>query len=144
MGKPSEMQPPAYPGEDTASLNEMHDMPRPQIPQSKQFETFTPISNLSRFPAPVECSACNQRDVTLTSYKLGHITRYFPSNRETWKTRLICFSAQALGTGVVTWFFWWMPYCVSSTKDVRHKCSNCGTHLATWHRSGHTEVCLYK
>ena len=36
-----------------------------------------------------------------------------------------------------------IPYMMSSTKDVTHKCGKCGVLLATWHRSGTTEVHIH-
>jgi lipopolysaccharide-induced tumor necrosis factor-alpha factor len=36
-----------------------------------------------------------------------------------------------------------IPYLMNSLKDVHHKCGKCGVHLATWHRSGSTEVHMH-
>ena len=36
-----------------------------------------------------------------------------------------------------------IPYLMNSMKDVKHKCGRCGTLLATWHRSGNTEVHIH-
>jgi lipopolysaccharide-induced tumor necrosis factor-alpha factor len=32
---------------------------------------------------------------------------------------------------------------MNSLKDVQHKCGRCGVLLATWHRSGTTEVHIH-
>lgn len=31
-------------------------------------------------------------------------------------------------------------YLVKGTKNIEHRCGKCSRHLATWHRSGTTEV----
>ncbi|UZP36515.1 hypothetical protein NXS19_004331 [Fusarium pseudograminearum] len=33
-----------------------------------------------------------------------------------------------------------IPYCIESLKDVHHQCGNCNIPLASYHRSGVTEV----
>ncbi|KAJ4983078.1 litaf-like zinc finger domain-containing protein [Stagonosporopsis vannaccii] len=85
-----------------------------------------PLSTLTRSPAPVECPACKHRGITSTDYESGNTTR-----------------AWALGLLLLTWCLCCIPYCMTSTKNVSHKCGQCGVLLATWHRSGHTEVQLY-
>jgi len=37
-----------------------------------------------------------------------------------------------------------IPYLATWFKDCQHKCGNCGTLLAVWHRSGRTEVMAHQ
>lgn len=127
MGQPANVVPPVYPGERTTDSSANHDMSQLPATGGHHYDNATPLSTLTRSSAPVDCPACSHRGMTNTSYKNGNTTR-----------------AWALGTLLVTWSLCCIPYCVSSTKDVVHKCGNCGVALATWHRSGHTEVHMYK
>jgi len=36
-----------------------------------------------------------------------------------------------------------LPYIGNMTKDVEHRCGNCGTLLAKWHRNGATSVLVH-
>ncbi|KAF2712307.1 hypothetical protein K504DRAFT_499410 [Pleomassaria siparia CBS 279.74] len=97
----------------------------PQQQSGTVYQTVTPIANLNRSPAPVDCPACGQRAMTNVAYKTGNTVH-----------------AWALGVCCVTGFGC-IPYFVTSLKDVQHKCGRCGVLLATWHRSGTTEVHIH-
>ena len=77
-----------------------------------------PLSTLNRGSAPVDCPICGVRALTRIEYMSGGFTHLLAFGL------CICL---CLGC---------IPYCLNDTKDVQHKCSNCGTLLATWHRSG--------
>lgn len=99
-------------------------MPPQQMP-GQQYQNATPIANLQRGPAPADCPACGQRALTNTSFVTGNTTH-------AWAFGLCCLCC--LGC---------IPYVMSSMKDVQHKCGRCGVLLATWHRSGSTEVHIH-
>ncbi|USP73646.1 hypothetical protein yc1106_00920 [Curvularia clavata] len=99
-------------------------MPPQQMP-GQQYQSATPIANLQRGPAPADCPACGQRALTNTSFVTGNTTH-------AWAFGLCCLCC--LGC---------IPYVMSSMKDVQHKCGRCGVLLATWHRSGSTEVHIH-
>lgn len=97
----------------------------PQQPSGTVYQTATPIANLQRGPAPADCPACGQRSLTNTAYETGGTTH-------AWALGLcLCL---CLGC---------IPYLMNSLKDVTHKCGRCGVLLATWHRSGSTEVHIH-
>jgi hypothetical protein len=98
----------------------------PQQSNGTVFQAATPIASLGRGPAPADCPACGQRAMTNVSYEVGNATH-------AWALGLCCF----------TWCFCWVPYIMNSLKDVQHKCGKCGVLLATWHRSGTTEVHIH-
>ncbi|KKY25982.1 putative lipopolysaccharide-induced transcription factor regulating tumor necrosis factor [Diplodia seriata] len=98
---------------------------QPQAPGSQQYRTATPIANLARSPAPVDCPACAHRALTVTNYQTGNTTHAWAFG--------VCI---CLCLGCI-------PYLISGTKDVQHKCGKCGVLLATWHRSGSTEVHMH-
>jgi len=98
----------------------------PQGGQSAQFQSATPIASLGRGPAPADCPACGQRAMTNVAFEVGNSTH-------AWALGLCCF----------TWCLCWIPYLMNSLKDVQHKCGKCGVLLATWHRSGTTEVHIH-
>ncbi|PVG00165.1 hypothetical protein CPB86DRAFT_783039 [Serendipita vermifera] len=81
----------------------------------------TPIAALNRASAPVDCPVCGKRDLTATRKVIG-------SGNHMWAA-VVC-----LFTG-----FGFIPYLMNSLKDVEHRCSSCGTHLATWYKSSGTE-----
>lgn len=82
-------------------------------------------ATLAATPAPVQCPSCGVRGSTATTFIAGNTTH-------AWAAGLcIC-----LGVGCI-------PYLMSSMKDVEHRCSACGVHLATWHRSGRTDVHMH-
>lgn len=101
--------------------------PQPQMQASTgtQFHNATPIASLNRSPAPADCPACGQRSMTQVAYEIGNSTH-------AWALGLCCF----LCLGCI-------PYLMNSLKDVQHKCGRCGVLLATWHRSGTTEVHIH-
>ncbi|KAK2013444.1 LITAF-like zinc finger domain-containing protein [Colletotrichum eremochloae] len=82
----------------------------------------TPLPALGPHPAPVECPDCHARGVTAVEYESGGFTHALAA--------IVCF-VSCLGC---------IPYFFSSLKDARHKCYKCGIPLATYHRSGRTEV----
>lgn len=49
-------------------------------------------------------------------------------------------SAWAAGLCLASCLCAWIPFVVDATKDVNHYCDHCKVLLATWHRSGRTEV----
>ncbi|KAK2027572.1 LITAF-like zinc finger domain-containing protein [Colletotrichum zoysiae] len=82
----------------------------------------TPLPALGPHPAPVECPECRARGVTAVEYSSGGFTHALAA--------IVCF-VSCLGC---------IPYLFTSLKDARHKCYKCGIPLATYHRSGRTEV----
>ncbi|KAK3936405.1 LITAF-like zinc ribbon domain-containing protein [Diplogelasinospora grovesii] len=82
----------------------------------------TPIAALNMGPAPVDCPACRQRAITTCTFVSGGTTHAWAA--------LMCFFFCA---GCI-------PYLMTGSKDVQHRCSRCQALLATWHRSGHTLV----
>ncbi|KAH7038600.1 LITAF-like zinc ribbon domain-containing protein [Macrophomina phaseolina] len=100
-------------------------MPPQQPSGGQQFRNATAIPNLSRSPAPVDCPACGARSMTTTTYITGNTTHAWAFG--------VCI---CLCLGCI-------PYLISGTKDVQHKCGKCGVLLATWHRSGSTEVHMH-
>ncbi|EMD58317.1 hypothetical protein GGP41_009703 [Bipolaris sorokiniana] len=120
-------QPPpqaTYPYPDASVAGSAPGMPPQQMPGT-QYQNATPIANLQRGPAPADCPACGQRSLTNVSFETGNTTH-------AWAFGLCCLCC--LGC---------IPYVMSSTKDVQHKCGRCGVLLATWHRSGSTEVHIH-
>lgn len=99
--------------------------PMQQQHGGQQYQNATPIASLGRSAAPADCPACGQRAMTLVSYEIGNSTH-------AWALGLCCFAC--LGC---------IPYLMNSLKDVQHKCGKCGVLLATWHRSGSTEVHIH-
>lgn len=97
----------------------------PQQQSGTVYQNATPIAALSRGPAPADCPACGQRAMTNVSYEVGNSTH-------AWALGLCCLIC--LGC---------IPYLMNSLKDVQHKCGRCGVLLATWHRSGTTEVHIH-
>ena len=97
----------------------------PQQPSGPVYQNATPIANLGRGPAPADCPACGQRSMTNCAFETGNTTH-------AWAFGLCCFAC--LGC---------IPYLMNSMKDVTHKCGRCGVLLATWHRSGTTEVHIH-
>ncbi|ORX99539.1 LITAF-like zinc ribbon domain-domain-containing protein [Clohesyomyces aquaticus] len=109
---------------------QQHQAPQnPGMPPQQQsgtvYQSATPIASLNRSPAPADCPACGQRAMTNVSYEIGNTTH-------AWALGLCCFAC--LGC---------IPYLMNSLKDVQHKCGRCGVLLATWHRSGTTEVHIH-
>ena len=97
----------------------------PQQPSGPVYQNATPIASLGRGPAPADCPACGQRSMTNCAFETGNTTH-------AWAFGLCCLCC--LGC---------IPYVMNSMKDVSHKCGRCGVLLATWHRSGTTEVHIH-
>ncbi|KAL0934617.1 litaf-like zinc finger domain-containing protein [Colletotrichum truncatum] len=101
---------------------------QPQQPQQpfggpQNFAPYgTPLPALGPHPAPIECPDCHARGVTAVEYSSGGFTHSLAA--------IVCF-VTCLGC---------IPYFFTSLKDARHKCAKCGIPLATYHRSGRTEV----
>lgn len=81
-----------------------------------------PITHLGSTPAPVVCPNCGNRVMTDISYESGGFAHIV--------ALLLC-CATCLGC---------FAYLATALKDVRHRCSRCGVPLATYHRSGRTEL----
>ncbi|KAF4970084.1 hypothetical protein FZEAL_10116, partial [Fusarium zealandicum] len=95
----------------------------PQTQQQQQQNLGSvPIQSLQTQSAPVVCPSCGARGMTVTTPESGGFTHAIAA--------LVCF-VSCLGC---------IPYCISSLKDVHHRCGNCGVPLADYHRSGRTEV----
>ncbi|MCJ1312948.1 hypothetical protein MMC25_006624 [Agyrium rufum] len=90
------------------------------------YQNATPLDKLGEQPAPVDCPTCGVRQLTRTEYHSGNTTL-------AWAAGLFCICCPA---GAI-------PFCMDNTKDVDHFCGNEGTKLATWHRSGRTEVFVH-
>ncbi|EJD42868.1 hypothetical protein AURDEDRAFT_168115 [Auricularia subglabra TFB-10046 SS5] len=80
------------------------------------------VSSLGEYPANVTCPHCKLTGITRVEYESGGRTHMWAA--------LACFCF-CLGC---------IPYLINGTKDVKHFCSNCGTLLAHWHRSGNLQV----
>ncbi|KPM35154.1 hypothetical protein AK830_g11417 [Neonectria ditissima] len=93
------------------------------IPQNNL--ACAPIQSLQSQSAPVLCPSCGMRNMTVVTAEAGGFLHGIAA--------LVCL-VSCLGC---------IPYCISSLKDVHHKCGNCGIALATFHRSGRTEVHAY-
>lgn len=117
-------QQPMYTQQPDAAAVTQPGMP-PQQQSGTVYQNATPIANLQRGPAPADCPACGQRAMTNVSFDTGNTTHMWAF--------IACFVC-CLGC---------IPYVMNSTKDVQHKCGRCGVLLATWHRSGSTEVHIH-
>jgi predicted RNA-binding Zn-ribbon protein involved in translation (DUF1610 family) len=91
----------------------------------QQFLQATPIPALTRGSAPVDCPICGQRKLTSVSYEVGSTTHLWA---------VVACLVACLGC---------IPYLMTSLKDVQHRCGQCGTLLAVWHRSGGAEVLVH-
>ena len=124
------MHAPQQPPQDAYSqAADKHMQPQPGMPPQQPggavYQNATPIASLSRGPAPADCPACGQRAMTNCAFETGNTTH-------AWAFGLCCLCC--LGC---------VPYVMNSMKDVTHKCGRCGVLLATWHRSGTTEVHIH-
>ncbi|EXA32748.1 hypothetical protein FOVG_16081 [Fusarium oxysporum f. sp. pisi HDV247] len=108
------------PGVVTPGINTAQVTQTPHV--TSQYKTACPIATLGRSPAPVDCPGCGKRALTSTSFLVGNTTHGWAA--------AIC-GLFCLGC---------IPYLMNDTKDVEHKCGQCGITLATWHRSGTTEI----
>ncbi|KAF1933031.1 uncharacterized protein M421DRAFT_89323 [Didymella exigua CBS 183.55] len=122
---------PAQPAQPAHAYEQQKAYPTPQpgMPPQQQsgavYQNATPIASLSRGPAPADCPACGQRSMTNCSFETGNTTH-------AWALGLCCLCLVGC-----------IPYLMNSLKDVSHKCGRCGVLLATWHRSGTTEVHIH-
>ncbi|EFI28546.1 hypothetical protein CC1G_13568 [Coprinopsis cinerea okayama7 len=119
--------PPAYEESQSqiGSISPVQSLPQPI------YATLTDLSRLERDPAPAQCPSCGKRMVTNIRHTVGTTTHLW--------------AGVALAVACVPC----IPYCLDSTKDVKHSCTQCGTLLATWRRNGRTislppEVSMYK
>jgi len=99
--------------------------PTNYAPPPQQFFSAVPLTALGGSPAPADCPMCRRRSMTLTRNQVGNTTHLW--------ALVLCFFT---GHGCI-------PYLMAWSKDVRHACGHCGTHLATWKRSGNTVVHAY-
>ncbi|KAI5461981.1 LITAF-like zinc ribbon domain-containing protein [Mariannaea sp. PMI_226] len=99
--------------------------PQQQSNYNPQAMGCVPLNMLQSQSAPVQCPSCGVRNMTNTTAEAGGFTHAVAA--------LVCF-VTCLGC---------IPYCITSLKDVHHKCSHCGIPLAHFHRSGRTEVLAY-
>ncbi|CAN9081305.1 hypothetical protein CC77DRAFT_625627 [Alternaria alternata] len=127
QGQPAGSPPPQHP--QGAYIQPDHAGAQPGMPPQQQsgavYQNATPIASLNRGPAPADCPACGQRAMTNVAFETGNTTH-------AWALGLCCLCC--LGC---------IPYVMNSLKDVQHKCGRCGVLLATWHRSGTTEVHIH-
>ncbi|GKT49716.1 cell death-inducing p53-target protein 1 [Colletotrichum spaethianum] len=120
-GGPTNTPPPQGYGGYNPPLQPQQSFPMQGGPQN--FQPYgTPLPALGPHPAPVECPDCHARGVTAVEYSSGGFTHTLAA--------VVC-CVSCLGC---------IPYLFTSLKDARHKCSKCGIPLATYHRSGRTEV----
>ncbi|KAL2752434.1 hypothetical protein ACRALDRAFT_1072375 [Sodiomyces alcalophilus JCM 7366] len=94
----------------------------PMQPYGQQQPQGTPLHALTDRQTDVVCPACNHHGVTVIDFKAGGFTHALAAV-------VCCFSC--LGC---------IPYLFARLKDVTHKCAKCNTQLATYHRSGKTEI----
>lgn len=108
-----------------------------------------PLNLLKRHAAIVECPRCRSCERSTTFLCAGTRTQWvYPSPRiSPQKAENTNGLTQESGIATLLFFttvvFACVPYLTSSTKDVKHHCSNCGTLLARWKRS-HTSVYCFK
>jgi len=117
-----------------ASQNYGIGLPQEQIPppnygpggyERRQFLQAVPIPALNLGPSPVDCPICGQRRLTSVKYEVGDTTHLWA---------IVACLCVCLGC---------IPYLMTSLMDVHHRCGNCWTSLAVWHRSGGTEVLVH-
>jgi lipopolysaccharide-induced tumor necrosis factor-alpha factor len=118
----------------------------------QQFYSSVPLANLGEASAPADCPMCRNRAMTLTNHEVGNTTQYVFCNffMDCWN--VLCFhvnstfrflhSMCAVGFCLFTGLGF-IPYLMTSTKDVKHNCGRCGARLATWYRNGRTIVHAY-
>ncbi|KAJ5107315.1 hypothetical protein N7456_003990 [Penicillium angulare] len=111
----------AYPGQPVSNQFQPKPYYTPQL-QPTNYPNALPLHALQSAPAPVDCLACRQREVTRVESVSGSTTHALAA--------VLCFCC-CLGC---------IPYLVSSFKDVNHFCGKCGAKLACWHNSGKIEV----
>ncbi|KAJ5635925.1 LPS-induced tumor necrosis factor alpha factor [Penicillium longicatenatum] len=136
-GQPSSNEPqPAFAGQrsmNSAPEKAYTGQPPPNYEQPQPQAYYTPVHPsgyasavplhaLRQTPAPVDCPACGQREMTRTQAVSGSTTHALAA--------LLCFCC-CLGC---------IPYIISGLKDVDHSCGKCGVKLACWHNSGRVEM----
>ncbi|KAF5231790.1 hypothetical protein FAUST_9086 [Fusarium austroamericanum] len=133
---PNDQQPPQYDNRDFSSplaqppLTNNHPTSPPPThqqdggfpPAQQQNYQNVPIQNLQSQSVPVVCPSCGVRAMTVTKTESGGMMHAVAAG--------VCFFT-CLGC---------IPYCIESLKDVHHQCGNCNMPLASYHRSGRTEV----
>ncbi|KAG7414175.1 LITAF-like zinc ribbon domain-containing protein [Fusarium sp. MPI-SDFR-AT-0072] len=108
-------------------LGEDHNDPlEPEL--EEQDLPSVPIHKLKSLSAPVVCPKCGIRAMTITRVQSGGFTHVV--------------AGALLFSGALSWLAW-VPYFISSVKDVLHQCGKCKKPIAEWHRSGRTEVLAY-
>lgn len=129
VGSPPPQQFQQVPQQQQQQIPQQIPQQAPGMPPQQQsgtvYQNATPIASLNRGPSPADCPACGQRSMTAVAYEIGNTTH-------AWALGLCCLVC--LGC---------IPYVMNSLKDVQHKCGRCGVLLATWHRSGTTEVHIH-
>ena len=83
------------------------------------------LGNLQSAAATVECPRCKTHSWTRIQFRSGNTTHAWAA------VFLFVFALPCI------------PYLMAGLKDVQHSCAHCGTLLATWHKSGRTEVHAY-
>lgn len=114
----------------------------PTWQNGSNYRSAVSIPNLGMSAAPVDCPMCGQRAMTSIIYFVGNTTQFvlkYHSCSE-YTTNICQNSAWALAVFCLTLCLCFIPYMMNSLKDVKHKCGNCGTLLATWHKSGAVDV----
>jgi predicted RNA-binding Zn-ribbon protein involved in translation (DUF1610 family) len=96
-----------------------------QQQQQSKYLSAVPLAGLTIGSAPVDCPSCGKREVTRTTAKTGQETHIW-----------------ALVTCLLT-CCGCLIYLFDFTKDVEHRCGNCGVLLATWQRRGGTQVHIH-
>ncbi|KAF4448178.1 litaf zinc finger protein [Fusarium austroafricanum] len=119
-------QPPLTNPPSSHQVPQQNAYPQPQPQAQQQHLNSVPIQNLQSQSAPVVCPNCGVRSMTVTENESGGMMHAVAA--------VVCF-VSCLGC---------IPYLISSLKDVHHQCGNCHMPLATYHRSGRTEVRCYQ
>jgi len=111
-----------HPGFGGVQQQQSYQQPPNTEGRKNHYQNATPLGSLQQSPAPVDCPRCGVRELTRVEYVSGGTAH---------ASAAACCLCFCLGC---------IPYLFSGFKDVEHKCSACGAPLATWHRSGRTEV----
>ncbi|KAF5969292.1 litaf zinc finger protein [Fusarium bulbicola] len=116
-------QPPVTSSSPTHLKGDDHKDPLEREPK-EQGLLGAQLNQLKSVSATVVCPKCGVRAMTITQVHTGGVTHAVA-------LALVIGSAALLA---------WVPYFVSSLKDVYHHCGSCKILLAQWHRSGRVEV----
>ncbi|KAL2106274.1 hypothetical protein VUR80DRAFT_6974 [Thermomyces stellatus] len=122
QGQQPQQPPPGYAPQPQMDPNSPGQPMNQQMYPGQPQAYGTPLVSLTAQPAPVACPHCGHRGMTAVGYESGGFTHLM--------ALLFC-CIVCLGC---------IPYLIAGLKDVHHKCASCGTALATYHRSGRTEV----